>query len=307
MKLNMDYSFNDFYYFYLVVKYNGFSAASEATLISKSKLSRHIVELEKNFNIQLIQRTTRYFKVTPIGQELYEECCKIINQVQVAENVLRRQITEPEGLIRIAIVPFMLHSQLRQLFNDFLKQYPKIQIEIEVTQRSISPLHDNIDIVIANHFDLKDPYQFIVHNLCQLNHCLVISPELLRDHLITHPTDLHHLPCISLALQNTQHFWYLTHAKSKELIRLPILPRIIINDFLGAYSAVKDGLGVANLPHIMVEKDLNTGDLIQLLPDWHLTTSTLQLAYSEKKGCRLAVEKLVTTLLTNFHHAPSAS
>lgn len=303
MKLNMDYSFNDFYYFYLVVKYSGFSAASEATLISKSKLSRHIVELEKNFNVQLIQRTTRYFKVTPIGQELYEECCKIINQVQVAENVLRRQTTEPEGIIRIAAVPFILQSHLRQLLNNFLKQYPKIQIEFEVTQRHINPLHDNVDIVIGSHFDLREHPQLVVHNLCKLDHCLVVSPDLLKHHIINQPTDLYHLPCISLALQNTQHFWNLTHCKSREFLHFPIQPRIIINDFSGAYCAAKDGLGVANLPYIMVEKDIKNKQLVQLLPQWHLTESTLQLAYLEKKGCRLAVEKLVTTLLNDFHHS----
>ncbi|HFF5521567.1 TPA: LysR family transcriptional regulator, partial [Acinetobacter baumannii] len=57
-------SFDDFYYFYLVVKHGGFSAASEAENISKSKLSRRIIDLENKFNVSLIQRTTRHFKVT---------------------------------------------------------------------------------------------------------------------------------------------------------------------------------------------------------------------------------------------------
>ncbi|MEG9086244.1 LysR family transcriptional regulator, partial [Acinetobacter baumannii] len=42
-------SFDDFYYFYLVVKHGGFSAASEAENISKSKLSRRIIDLENKF------------------------------------------------------------------------------------------------------------------------------------------------------------------------------------------------------------------------------------------------------------------
>lgn len=81
-------SFDDFYYFYLVVKHGGFSAASDAENISKSKLSRRIIDLENKFNVSLIQRTTRHFKVTDLGQEFYEECCKVIAQVECAENVL---------------------------------------------------------------------------------------------------------------------------------------------------------------------------------------------------------------------------
>lgn len=301
MNFNMDYSFNDFYYFYLVVKYGGFSAASEATLISKSKLSRHIVDLEKNFNVQLIQRTTRYFKVTPIGQELYEECCKIINQVQVAENILKRQSTEPEGIIRIASVPLMLQSHLRQLLNNFLKHYPKIKIEFEITQRHINPLFDNVDLVIGHHYNLQQHPSLIIHELYKSSHCLVISPELLQNHVIEQPTDLYKLPCISLGQQDAQHFWKLRHTYSGESIVLPIQPRITINDCSGAYCAAKDGLGIAELPYMMIEEDLHTGRLIHLLPHWRSNENHLQLAYLEKKGSRLAVEKLVNMLLEDFH------
>ena len=65
------HSFDDYYYFFLVVKYAGFSAASEASNITKSKLSRRILDLESQFNVSLIQRSTRHFKVTPLGQEFY--------------------------------------------------------------------------------------------------------------------------------------------------------------------------------------------------------------------------------------------
>ena len=71
---NAMHTLDDYYYFYLVVKHGGFSAASEASLITKSKLSRRILALEQKYNISLIQRSTRHFKVTPLGQEFYEEC-----------------------------------------------------------------------------------------------------------------------------------------------------------------------------------------------------------------------------------------
>lgn len=65
------HSFDDYYYFYLVVKHGGFSSASETSNITKSKLSRRILDLESKFNIRLIERSTRHFKVTSLGQEFY--------------------------------------------------------------------------------------------------------------------------------------------------------------------------------------------------------------------------------------------
>ena len=78
------HSFDDYYYFYLVVKYGGFSAASDVSNITKSKLSRRILDLEAKFNVTLIQRSTRHFKVTPLGQEFFVECSKIIEQADQA-------------------------------------------------------------------------------------------------------------------------------------------------------------------------------------------------------------------------------
>lgn len=82
------HSFDDYYYFYLVVKHGGFSAASDISGITKSKLSRRILELEARFNVTLIQRSTRHFKMTSLGQEFFEECEKLIQQVECARNVL---------------------------------------------------------------------------------------------------------------------------------------------------------------------------------------------------------------------------
>ena len=111
-----------------MVKHGGFSAASEASNITKSKWSRRIFDLESQFNVSLIQRSTRHFKVTPLGQEFYEECCKVIAQVECANNVLLKQKSEPQGLIKISCPSVMMRFQIRSLMNQFLKDYPKVQI-----------------------------------------------------------------------------------------------------------------------------------------------------------------------------------
>ena len=117
--------FDDYYYFYLVVKHAGFSAASEATYITKSKLSRRILELEERFNIKLIQRTTQHFQVTPLGQQFYEECQKIVNQIEYSKNVLLQQKSEPQGLVRISCPNVMMQFQIRPILNAFFKTIPE--------------------------------------------------------------------------------------------------------------------------------------------------------------------------------------
>lgn len=290
-------SFDDFHYFYLVVKHGGFSAASEAENISKSKLSRRIIELEQKFNVSLIQRTTRHFKVTDLGQEFYEECCKVIAQVECAKNVLLKQKNEPQGMVKISCPPLMMHFQIRKLLNQFLKNYPKVDISLELTSRRVDVLHDDIDIAIRTSFEPNQDSSLIVRDVIRTEHCLVAAPELLQDQTIQHYSDLQHYPSVALGIQKHQYYWHLCHVERDETVDVPYQPRVKSNDLAGVYYAVRDGLGIADLPYLTVQADIEKGKLIHLLPEWKSNRGTVQLVYASRKGQRLVVEKLIETLM----------
>ncbi|RPE29992.1 DNA-binding transcriptional LysR family regulator [Acinetobacter sp. BIGb0102] len=293
-------SFDDFHYFYLVVKHGGFSAASEAENISKSKLSRRIIELENKFNVSLIQRTTRHFKVTELGQEFYEECCKVIAQVECAENILLKQKNEPQGLVKISCPPLMMHFQIRKLLNQFLKTYPKVEISLELTSRRVDILHDDIDIAIRTSFEPNQDSSLIVRDVIRTEHCLVAAPELLQGHTIEHYSDLQYYPSVALGIQKHQYYWHLCHVDSDETVDVPYQPRVKSNDLAGVYYAVSDGLGIADLPYLTVQADIEKGKLIHLLPEWKSNRGTVQLVYASRKGQRLVVEKLIESLMSGL-------
>jgi len=251
------HSFDDYYYFYLVVKHGGFSAASDASNITKSKLSRRILDLEAQFNVTLIQRSTRHFKVTPLGQEFFQECEKVIDQVECAHNVLLKQTSEPQGLIKISCPSVMMRYQIRSLLNQFLKAYPKVQIEMELTSRRVDVLHDDIDLAIRTNFQANEDSSIVVRDVIKTTHCLVASPELLNGHTLQFPTEINDYPAIVLGTQKPHYQWLLHHTK----------------------------------------EDIEAGRLIHLLPDWCSNVGTVQLVYASRKGQRLVMEKLVEHLV----------
>jgi len=291
------HSFDDYYYFYLVVKHGGFSAASEASNITKSKLSRRILDLEAKYNITLIQRSTRHFKVTTLGQELYEECIKIIQQVDCAHNVLLKQKSEPEGLVKISYPPVMMERQIRPLLNQFLKNHPKVQVELELSSRRVDVLHDDIDLAIRTNFAENEDSSIIVRDVIKTVHCLVVSPEVLQGRVLEHITELSEFPSIVLGTQKNRHQWHLHHLAQQEQIEIPLNPRIKSNDLAGAYYAVLDGLGIADLPYLTVKDDIEAGRLIPLFPEWCSNVGTIQLVYASRKGQRLVMEQLIEYLV----------
>ena len=296
-------SFDDYYYFYLVVKYGGFSAASDASNITKSKLSRRILDLESKFNVTLIQRSTRHFKVTPLGQELYEECIKVIQQVECATNVLMKQKSEPRGLVKISCPSVMMRYQVRSLLNGFLKQYPEVSVELELTSRRVDVLHDDIDLAIRTNFQSNEDSSIVVRDVVKTTHCLVASPEILQGRSIEFPTDLNHYPTIILGTQKSHYQWNLHHLEKNEQMMIPLEPRVKSNDLAGVYYAALDGLGIADLPFLTVEKDIEEGRLVHILPDWCSNVGMIQIVYSSRKGQRLVMEKLTEHLIEGLRAA----
>lgn len=291
------HSFDDYYYFYLVVKHGGFSAASEASNITKSKLSRRILDLEAQFNVNLIQRSTRHFKVTPLGQEFFAECEKVIHQVDCAHNVLLKQKSEPRGLVKLSCPSVMMRYQIRALLNQFLKEYPQVQVEMELTSRRVDVLHDDIDLAIRTNFQANEDSSIVVRDIIKTTHCLVASPELLNGHVIQYPTEINDYPTIVLGTQKQQHHWLLHRLDTQEQIDIPLEPRIKSNDLAGVYYSAMDGLGIADLPYLTVEQDLAEGRLVHILPEWCSNIGTVQLVYASRKGQRLVMEKLVEHLV----------
>lgn len=301
------HNLDDYYYFYLVVKHGGFSAASEASLITKSKLSRRILALEEQYNVSLIQRSTRYFKVTPLGQEFYEECSKVVLQMQCADNVLLKQLSEPEGLIKISCPNMMMQFQIRSLLNSFLKQYPKVHVELELTSRRVDLIHDDIDLAIRTNFNSTQDSSLIVRDVIKTDHCLVGSKQLLEDRVIESFADLQHFPSIVLGTQKNHYAWHMQHIEHHESFTVPLNPRVKSNDLAGVYYAALDGLGIADLPYLTVEKDIQAGHLVHVLPEWRSNVGTVQLVYASRKGQRLAMSRLIEFLvdgLRNLQECP---
>ena len=79
---------NDLYYFVQVVDHGGFAPAGRALGMPKSKLSRRIALLEERLGVRLLQRTTRHFSVTDVGQSFYEHCKAMLVEAEAAQEAI---------------------------------------------------------------------------------------------------------------------------------------------------------------------------------------------------------------------------
>src|ERR1041384_2825863 len=86
---------NDLVYFAEVVAHGGFAAAGRALREPKSKLSRRIAGLEARLGVRLIERSSRRFRVTDVGQSFYERCKAMMAEAEQAEALVVQAQSEP--------------------------------------------------------------------------------------------------------------------------------------------------------------------------------------------------------------------
>ncbi len=117
---------NDFAWFVQVVDHGGFAAAGRALDQPKSKLSRRIAQLEERLGVRLIQRTTRQFAVTEVGQTFYQHCKAMLIEAEAAQQAVETLRAEPRGSVRITCPVTLLHVHIGPMLARFMARYPGV-------------------------------------------------------------------------------------------------------------------------------------------------------------------------------------
>src|SRR6187549_2878818 len=115
---------NDLQFFAIVVEHGGYAAAERALGIPKSRLSRRVAQLEADLGVRLLQRSTRKFAVTDVGQDVYRHAQSMLAEAQAARETVDRVSADPRGLIKVSSPVALAQDMLAKLMPEFLAAYP---------------------------------------------------------------------------------------------------------------------------------------------------------------------------------------
>lgn len=120
---------NDLKLFALVVEHGGYAAAERASGVPKSRLSRRIAQLEEDFGVRLIQRSTRKFAVTEVGQNVFKHAQSMLAQAQAAQEAVQVLSAEPRGVVRVSCPVSLSQRLLSRVVPGFLIKHPKVRLQ----------------------------------------------------------------------------------------------------------------------------------------------------------------------------------
>lgn len=291
---------NDLYYYAKVVEYGGFSAAGRLLNTPKSKLSRRIMLLEERLGVRLIQRSSRQFVVTEIGQIYYQHCRAMLVEAEAAQESIEQIRAEPQGIVRIACPSALVHFHLGRMLNQYMQLYPKVQIYLQIKNQDIDPLRDGFDLAIRVRFPPFEDSDVVIKKLGVSRQKLVAHTSVLANHsLPLLPLQISELPSLALGELHARHFWCLENHAGDNL-EIGHTPRFVATDMAALYYAALAGIGVAQLPTMMIVNQLETGELIDLLPQWFPREAVIQAAFPSRRGVLPAVRTLLDFLDVEF-------
>ncbi|MCD0503936.1 LysR family transcriptional regulator [Bordetella petrii] len=293
---------NDLYYYVQVVDHGGFAPAGRALGIPKSKLSRRIALLEARLDARLLMRSTRRFAVTEIGQTYYAHCKAMLVEAEAAEEAVALTRAEPRGMVRVTCPVALLDAQVADMLAAFMQRYPLVQVHLEETNRRVDVVAEGIDVAIRVRPPPLEDSDLVMRVFTDRGQCLVASPALLQRTGTPHaPVDLGGLPSLGLGLGLPQggHVWDLlgphgAHAAVRHQ------PRLVTRGMLALRAAAVAGVGIVQLPTMLLRDQFQRGELVPVLPDWAPRREIIHAVFASRRGQLPSVRALIDFLADRF-------
>lgn len=303
--------FNDLYLYAQVVEHGGFTAAGRAIGLPKSKLSRRVGLLEERLGVRLLQRSTRRFAVTEIGQEYYRHCVAMLVEAEAAQEAIDRSRSEPQGIVRLSCSPTLVCFQIGDMVARFMTANPRVSVHLESTSRRVDLIGEGLDMAIRVRFPPIEESDYVMRVLGDSAQRLVASPGLLASlQRPSVPADLSNLPSLDFGPAHREHAWQL-HGPDGAVVAARHVPRLITDDIAQLRSAALLGVGVAQLPSIVIDTDIESGALIDILPGWRPRSGIVHVVFPTRRGLLPAVRGLVDHLVDEYaafsRNGPQAS
>ena len=297
---------NDLYFFANVVEEGGFTAAGRTLGIPKSRLSRRISELEARLGVRLLQRNTRGIALTDIGNRYYKQCQIVLAAAEAAENAVTSSLAEPSGHVRVSCLVPIAREKLMLALPLFLERYPRVSVDLVLTNRRVNLLEDGIDIAVRVRAPEEEDANLATRRLRHTDGYLVAAPALMQQFASPeHPRALAKFPFLGAVNQDRRAHFPLI-GPHNERYTLVVDPRLAVEDFSIRKHAALRGLGVTMLPSENCDEEIARGELVRVLPNWVLPSGTLQLVYLTQRGLLPAVRVFIDFLIAELSEKSDA-
>jgi DNA-binding transcriptional LysR family regulator len=250
-----------------VVETGNFVRTAEALGLTPSGVSRAVARLEARVGVRLFDRTPRAVTLTDEGRRFHASVAPLLAEIEDATNVAAKSAASVRGLLRVNVDGWFARMVLAPHLPAFLDAYPDISLDIIVQDRLGDMVGDGIDVAIR--FGEPEPSSLIARKLFETRILTCAAPSyLVRRGTPNHPRDLERHECLESRDSVTGKPFPWEFHRNGEVFEIKVTGRLVFNDLAAKLAACAAGQGVVQTFALGLGPMLQSGELVQLLPDW---------------------------------------
>lgn len=278
----MSYDLNDMLAFLQVVESGSFTLAADQLGIPKANLSRKVSRLEAKLGITLLERSTRSQHLTEAGKRFLVHCKRVHEERELATASVSELLHQYKGDLKIGASIATGQQVLRPALTSFMRQYPELNLQLSLINRRVDFIEEGFDVVIR--IGQLDDSNLIAKKLGHIRRHFYASPKYLANNtqLIDLASLAEHQLLVINPTNNDPRLAVISDKGEQQLIKQK--PRLLVNDYAMLEQAIIDGLGVGVLPDYLCKTAIETGKLVQVLPQWGLKGVDVYALYPKSRG-----------------------
>lgn len=289
--------------FVAVVELNSFTAAGRRLHVVPSTMSKHIATLEQQLSCQLVIRSTKTLSITELGTRFYKRCLSILQEVEQAEIEVGEYKSEPQGLLHVSAPTTFATHVLAPIFFRFKQRFPKVMLDLSLTPASDNMVASGTDVAIRISSGL-DP-NLVALKLAPNTRLCCASPGYLESRGVpATPADLGRHDCVVVkSVQQSASWPFRTIDGRTE--HVVVSGGVSADNVEMIAQAVLAGLGVGHLARFVVQKHIESGDLVELFAQSRVIESHIYAVYPQRRNLALKTRAFIDHLRDEFRDPPA--
>jgi DNA-binding transcriptional LysR family regulator len=277
-----------------VAETGSFTAAAAGLGVQKSSVSRSVAALEADLGVRLLQRTTRRIGLTDAGRAYYQRARDALGSLEEARQAVASLGAEPSGSVRIT-APVDVAGDLAAVTDAFLRQHPRVRIEVVLTARVVDLVKEGFDLAIRG--GVLTDSSLMARRLGDTDFGLFAAPAYLaRAGRPRRVAELARHECILYRSEGGTTTWRLAGPRGEE--RVAVRGRVEGDEFAFVRSMALAGFGIALGPLPMFTALAREGALERVLPQHAVRGSPVHVVWPSRRFEPAAVTRLRDAIAT---------
>ena len=301
-----------------VVELRSFAAAARQLELTTSAVSRSVGRLEAHWGVQLLHRTTRSLSLTELGAEVYAACSLLSQTASDIHAIAGHYSGVPRGTVRLTAPTVFGEIWLTAQLPALRRQWPELEVAISLSDQMQDLAQQGLDLAIRLTRAHQLAPNMVARELCTVRYIAVASPAYLQGlrKQPDHPADLapsQGVECITLGygefqkqLQWVRGPGAAPEPAAADVVEVAIHTPISIGSSTGIIHLALQHQGIGLVADFAARAALQSGALVQLLPQWSLTGNyaprTAYAVYAPSRHLPLKVRALIDHLIEAGKH-----